>query len=97
MTQPTNFDEPTTTSTSRIGNLRENLETRGDFVGQSYRTIRDNPRTSAAIAGGVAAAAGATAFLLNRKSRIGTATGTARTTDEAILDKVEEMNSGQSY
>ncbi|MCM8556889.1 hypothetical protein [Sphingomicrobium sediminis] len=91
MTQPTD----TQTNNSRIDNVRQNLETRGDFVGQSYRTIRDNPRTSAAIAGGVAAAAGATAFLLNRRNRIGTATGHANPNEE-VLDKVEEMNADPS-
>ena len=67
---------------TRLEATRRNLETRQDIVGESYRTIRDNPKTSAAIATGVAAAAGAGAFLLNRKRKVGTAFGHASVSSE---------------
>ena len=87
MTNTTDNFEPT-----RGQQIRQNLEQREDFAGQAYRTIRDNPKTSAAIATGVvAAAAGTTAFLLNRKNSIGTATGHASASDE-ITKEVSEMN-----
>ena len=73
-------------------NLKRSLSQREDFVGETYRTIRDYPKTSAAIATGVvAAAAGTTAFLLNRKSKIGTATGHA-TADADVVSEVNELN-----
>ncbi|WP_265562936.1 hypothetical protein [Sphingomicrobium arenosum] len=89
--QPTHSLDQNATQESRIEATRRNLESREDFIGTSYRTIRDNPRTSAAIAGGVVAAAGAGAFLLNRKNKIGTATGHA-SSSESINDAVSEMN-----
>lgn len=80
------------TNTSRLDATRRSLEQREDVIGQSYRTIRDNPKTSAAIAGGVVAAAGAGAFLLNRrKNQIGTATGHASSSED-INQQVSEMN-----
>ena len=92
-TQNNTYDTGTTTSSdeSRLTQAKRNLETREDFVGQSYRTIRDNPKTSAAIATGVAAAAAGGAFLLNRKNRLGTAFGHASSSDE-INSEVAEMN-----
>ena len=81
-----------TTQTTRTEQIKQNLEQRDDFAGQAYRTIRDNPKTSAAIATGVvAAAAGTTAFLLNRKNTIGTATGHASASDE-ISSEVRDLN-----
>lgn len=90
--QPVNTLDQTNTTSGRFESTKQNLEQRDDFVGSSYRTIRDNPKTSAAIAGGVVAAAGAGAFLLNRKSKTGTAFGTARGVDSDIVNKVEELN-----
>ncbi|MCJ7422289.1 hypothetical protein [Sphingomicrobium astaxanthinifaciens] len=92
------------TQESRLEATRRNLESREDIIGQSYRTIRDHPRASAAIAGGVVAAAGAGAFLLNRrKSQIGTATGHASSSeqiDEAVAqmneDAVSELDEGRN-
>ncbi|MBB3763687.1 hypothetical protein [Sphingomicrobium lutaoense] len=69
----------------------QNLAERNDFAGQTYRTIRDYPKTSAAIATGVAAAAGAGAFLLNRKKKVGTAFGHASSNDK-IVSEVEQIN-----
>lgn len=79
------------TETSKIQQAKSNLEQRDDVLGKSYRTIRDNPKTSAAIAGGVAAAAAGGAFLLNRKNKIGTAAGHSNPTDE-IVEEVSELN-----
>lgn len=80
-----------TNGQTRTQQFKQKLEQRDDFAGQTYRTIRDNPKTSAAIATGVVAAAGAGAFLWNRKNQIGTATGHA-TTSEEMAREVSEMN-----
>ena len=79
------------TQQGKIQQAQANLEQREDVLGKSYRTIRDNPKTSAAIGAGVVAAAAGGAFLLNRKGKIGTATGHASTSDE-IASEVSEMN-----
>ncbi|NNC48073.1 MAG: hypothetical protein HKO13_06545 [Sphingomonas sp.] len=79
------------TQQGKIKQAQSNLEQREDMLGKGYRTIRDNPKTSAAIGAGVVAAAAGGAFLLNRKGKIGTATGHASTNDE-IANEVSEMN-----
>lgn len=76
---------------SRMTTAKRSLAQRDDIAGQAYRTIRDYPKTSAAIATGVAAAAGAGAFLLNRKNKTGTAFGHASTNDE-ITNEVKQIN-----
>ena len=88
--QPVNtLDQTTSTSSSTFSTARQKS---GEFIDSSVQTIKDNPKTSAAIGAGVAVAAGAGAFLLNRKAKTGTAFGTARGVDGDILDKVEEIN-----
>ena len=87
--QPVNTLDQTTTNESTFSTVRQKS---GEFVDSSVQTIKDNPKTSAAIGAGVAVAAGAGAFLLNRKSKTGTAFGTARTVDEDVIEKVEEIN-----
>ncbi|MBW0145055.1 hypothetical protein [Sphingomicrobium clamense] len=73
----------TTAETSKTTRIKQSLAQRDDFAGTTYRTIRDNPKTSAAIATGVAAAAaGAGAFLWNRN----------RQQREAVEQEVSEMN-----
>ena len=63
--------------------MKQSLAQRDDFAGTTYRTIRDNPKTSAAIATGVAAAAaGAGAFFYNRN----------RQQREAVENEVIENN-----
>ena len=81
----------TTKSTSKFQQAKSNLEQRDDALGKSYRTICDNPKTSAAIGAGVVAAAAGGAFLLNRKNKVGTATGHANASDE-IVNEVSELN-----
>lgn len=85
----------TTTSSSSddtyLNRAKSNLEQREDFAGTTYRAIRDNPKTSAAAALGVAAAAAGGAFLWNRKNKLGTAFGHASASDE-ISNEVSEMN-----
>lgn len=80
------------TQQGKIQQAQANLEQREDVLGKSYRTIRDNPKTSAAIgAGVVAAAAAGGAYMLNRKNKIGTAAGHSNPTDE-IVEEVGELN-----
>ncbi|WP_343347252.1 hypothetical protein WJT74_04260 [Sphingomicrobium sp. XHP0239] len=81
--------DQTNASSSRFSTVRQKS---GEFVDSSVQTIKDNPKTSAAIGAGVAVAAGAGAFLLNRKAKTGTAFGTARGIDGDVLDKVDEIN-----
>lgn len=54
------LDQPKTT------NAKRSLSQREDFVGQSYRAITGHPKTSAAIATGVAAAAAGAGFFFAR-------------------------------
>ena len=90
MTKPVNtLDNPQPTQESRLTTAKQKS---GEFLDTSIQTIKDNPKTSAAIGAGVAVAAGAGAFLLNRKAKTGTAFGTARGVDQSIVDKVEELN-----
>lgn len=73
-----------TYETSKTTRIKQSLAQREDFAGTTYRAVRDNPKTSAAIATGVAAAAaGAGAFLWNRN----------RQQREAVNQEVGEMNS----
>ena len=81
----------TTKSTSKFQQAKSNLEQRDDALGKSYRTITENPKTSAAIGAGVVAAAAGGAFLLNRKNKVGTAAGHANASDE-IVNEVSELN-----
>ena len=90
MTKPVNtLDNTQPTQESRFNTAKQKS---GEFLDSSIQTIKDNPKASAAIGAGVAVAAGAGAFLLNRKAKTGTAFGTARGVDQSIVDKVEELN-----
>ncbi|WP_265570662.1 hypothetical protein [Sphingomicrobium nitratireducens] len=71
-----------TYKTSATTRLKQSLAQREDIAGQTYRAIRDNPKTSAAIATGVAAAAGAGAFLFAK----------SRKTPEDVVEAVKENN-----
>lgn len=73
-----------TKNESRITAAKRSLAQRQDIAGQAYRTVRDNPNASAAVASGVAAAAlaGAGAFFYAK----------SRKENQAFEDDLTDLN-----
>lgn len=86
-TQKNTYETAGSSDESFVTTAKRSLAQREDIAGQAYRAVRDNPKTSAAIATGVAAAAaGAGAFLWNknRQQREAVENEVTRNNDEEL-------------